>query len=108
MWVQTGTGALTRYAKFFDINNGLISPEYYGQTDYYGDKVCAIGSSQVIVYEMFSGEKVCCLDSFEKPLADCVENICSAYFTKDGTQIIVEYLNTELETEKQIFDFVSE
>lgn len=43
-------------------------------------------------------------DRFEKPLGDCMENILSAHFTNDGTQIIVEYLNTEFEKEEQIFD----
>ena len=76
---------------------------YYGQTDYYGDLVCATGSSKVIVYKMFSGEQVCCFDQFEKPLGDCIENICSAYFIKDVKEIIVEYLNTDFEKETQFF-----
>jgi len=104
LWMQMGTGLLSRWAKFFDIKNGLVSPDYYGQTDYFGDMVCSTGHSAVILYEMFSGEQICILDKFEKPLGDCLENIQSAYFSEDGSQIIVEYLNADFETELQIFD----
>ena len=104
LWVQTGTGSLSRWAKFFDVKNGLVSPDYYGQTDYFGDMVCSTGHSAVILYEMFSGEQICIWDKFEKPLGDCLENIQSAYFSEDGSQIIVEYLNADFETELQIFD----
>ena len=102
-WAQAGTGALTRFARFYDTKEGLVSPEYYGQTDFFGDMVCAAASSKVIIYEMYSGKQLLVFDQFEKPLGDCFENIKSAYFSKDGTQIIVEYLNSEFETELQIF-----
>ncbi len=104
LWVQSGTGALTRCATFFDVEKGLTSPVYSGQTDYWGDMVCATGSSEVVVYEMFSGKPICRFDTFEKPLGDCIENIRSAYFTTEGTQVIVEYLNVDFHVETQIFD----
>lgn len=104
LWVQNGTGILTRNAKFFDVEKGLISPDYYGQTDYFGNLVCSTGYSVVTVYEMFSGEELCHFDEFDKPPADFFENISSAYFTNDGTQIIVEYRTADGETKTQIFD----
>lgn len=104
LWGQSGTGVLTRWARFFDVEKGLVSPDYYGQTDFFGDMVCATGSSSVFVYEMFSGKQICVFDQFEKPLGDCIENIRSAYFSEDGTQIIVKYLNADFETELQIFN----
>jgi len=104
MWVQTGTGVITRWAKFFDVENTLTSPTYYGQTDYFGDMVCATGASKVIVYDMFSGEELYVFDQFEKPLGHSVEGVLSAYFSKDGSSIIVEYINTEYKTETQIFE----
>ena len=103
LWIQAGTGTLTRGGKFFDVKTGRISPEYYGQTDFFGDKVCATGPSEVTVYEMFSGEPICVLDHFEQPLADCLETILSARFSEDGTQITVEYLNADFEEASQIF-----
>jgi hypothetical protein len=103
LWIQAGTGTLTRGGKFFDVKTGRISPGYYGQTDFFGDKVCATDSAKVTVYEMFSGEPICVFDQFEQPLADCLEKIQSAHFSKDGTQIIVEYLNADFEEKSQIF-----
>lgn len=104
LWVQNGTGILSRNAKFFDVEKGLISPEYSGQTDYYGNLVCSTGYSVVTVYDMFSGKELYRFDKFEETPADFFENISSAYFTKDGTQIIVEYRTADGETETQIFD----
>ncbi len=104
LWVQTGTGILTRWAKFYNTENGQVSPEYHGQTDFYGNMVCCAESSQVSVYDMFSGEEIAVFNSFEKPLGDCIENICSAYFTSNGTKVTVEYLNSDFKTEKQTFN----
>lgn len=103
-WYQAGTGGLTQCAKFFDVEKGLASPDYYGQTDWYGNMVCATEASRVVLYDMFSGEQICTFDTFEKTLGDCVENIISAYFSKDGKQVVVEYLNIDYETEKQVFE----
>ncbi|MBO5358762.1 MAG: hypothetical protein J6A78_05525 [Clostridia bacterium] len=103
-WVQNGTGTLTRQARFYDVEKGLISPYYYGQTDYFGDLVSATDNARVVIYNMFTGKQVCVFDKFEKPLGNCIENIQSAYFSKDGTQMVVKYLNTDLKTEIQIFD----
>ena len=103
LWVQSGTGTLTRSAKFFDVEKGLISPEYYGQTDYFGELVISTSSSQIFIFKMFSGEELYCFDQFEEPLGDCTENIQSAYFTEDGTKIMVKYFNADFETRTQIF-----
>ena len=103
-WSQSGTGTLTRGATFYNVERGLISPEYYGQTDYFGDIVSATGHSQVVIYEMFTGTEICRFTEFEKPLADALENISSAHFSKDGTKIIVEYLTTNHETATESFD----
>lgn len=104
LWIQNGTGILTRNAKFFDVEKGLTSPDYYGQTDYFGNIVCSTGSSVVTVYDMFSGEEICRFDEFDEPPADFIENISSAYFTNDGSQIIVEYRTADGETKTQLFD----
>ena len=101
---QAGTGSLARWARFFDVENGLISPNYYGQTDFFGDMVSATDSSRVVVYEMFSGKQICVFNQFEKPLCDCTENIQSAYFSEDGTQLVVKYMNSKYEIETQAFN----
>lgn len=103
-WSQSGTGTLTRGATFYDVERGLISPHYYGQTDYFGDIVSATGHSQVVIYEMFTGTEICRFTEFEKPLSDAMENIRSAYFSKDGSKIIVEYLTADDETATESFD----
>ena len=103
-YMQTGTGTLTRYAKFFDVENGLISPEYFGQTDCFGNLVCATDHSRVLVYDMFSGEQLYCFDDFEKPLCDGTENIGFTHFSKDGKQLIVKYLSENLDMETQTFN----
>lgn len=103
-WMQTGTGTLTRWATFYDVERGLISPEYYGQTDYFGDMVSATDHSQVVIYEMFTGMEICRFTEFEKPLSDAMENIRSAYFSKDGSKIIVEYLTADDEIATESFD----
>ena len=104
LWVQSGTGISTRYATFFDVKNERISPIYHGQTDYFGDTVCATKQSKIVLYDMFSGEQIGCIDRFEKPLADAIDNVCSAYFIHGGTQIQVEYLDPDHRVQTQIFD----
>lgn len=106
-WSQSGTGTLTRGATFYDVENGLISPHYYGQTDYFGDIVSATDHSQVVIYEMFTGTEICRFTEFEKPLSDAMENIRSAYFSKDGSKIIVEYLTADDEIKTESFDINS-
>lgn len=103
LWVQTGTGQFSRWAKFYDVQKGLISPTYYRQTDFFGNLVCVAEWSQVAVYDMFSGELIYCFNNFEKPLGDSIENVASAYFSLDGKQIIAQYYNADYETETQIF-----
>ena len=104
LWIQSGTGALTRTTRFFDVEKGIVSPDYIGQTDYFSNMVSVTSPSAVIVYDMFSGEEICCFNKFEKPLADSIENIASAYFIEDGTKIIIKYHSSDNETSTQIFD----
>lgn len=104
LWVQSGTGALSRWAQFFDVNNGTKSPTYYGQTDSFGNLVSATENRQVSIYDMFSGDLLYCIDKFEKPLAYYYENIVSAYFSEDGAKLIVQYFSNDTETQVQIFD----
>ncbi len=104
LWVQAGTGMHTRWAKFYDVETGKVSPVYYGQTDYFGDKVCATEPSSVAVYDMFSGEEICRFDTFEKPLDNFATYTTSAYFSKDGKQIVFNYLDTEGDFQTKVFD----
>ena len=104
LWFQTGTGIMTRFAKFYDVENGKTSPEYYGQTDWFSNMVSSTGHSQVIIYDMFSGDELYRINEFEKPLGDCIENIQSAFFSTDGKQLIVKYLNEDFEQVTQTFD----
>ena len=108
LWVQTGTGHLTRWTYFYDVETGEKSPVYSGQTDFYKNVVISVRHSGVYFYDMFTGEELYVINEFEKPLLDGMENVESAYFTEDGTQVIVEYLNTDCHTETQIFDFPQE
>lgn len=104
LWVQTGTGCLSRWAQFFNGNNGTQSPVYYGQTDSFGELVVAAESGQVSVYDMFSGDLLYRIDEFDKPIADYIENIISAYFSKDGTKIIIRYRTNDAKEESQVVD----
>ncbi len=105
--IQAGTGSLTQCAKFFDVTNKVSSPEYVGQTDYFGETVLVTASSKITLHNMFSGEEIGSITSFEKPLGNCAENIVSAYFSKDGKQITVEYLDAELKSQQQVFDITA-
>lgn len=107
-WVQGGTGCLTRGTYFYDVETGKKSPRYSGQTDFYKNVVISVWHSGVYFYDMFTGEELYVINEFEKPLLDGMENVVSAYFTLDGTQVVVKYLNTDCHTETQIFDFPQE
>ncbi len=103
-WIQGGTGIYARNSVYYNIKTGEISPTYSGQTDSYGNLTCNTGSGIVEVSDIFSGEIVYTIDDFDEPIATFVENISSAYFSEDGSQIIVEYLNTEVETCRQVYE----
>lgn len=107
-WMQTGTGQLSRFAYLYDVETGEKSPRYSGQTDFHKNVVSSVGHSGVYFYDMFTGEELYVINEFEKPLLDGMENVVSAYFTLDGTQVVVKYLNTDCHTETQIFDFPQE
>lgn len=107
LWGQSGTGQLTRWARFFDVESGKASPAFYRQTDYFGELVCTAESGQVGLYDMFSGKLLYCFDKFDKPTADYTENIISAYFSNDGKELIVCYYSSDGTKEKQIFDVFS-
>ncbi|MBR4286974.1 MAG: hypothetical protein IKT55_04640 [Clostridia bacterium] len=104
LWIQGGTGILARWSVYYNTATGEISPTYNGQTDSYGTLTCNTGSGIVEVSDIFSGEIVYTIDDFDEPIATFVENISSAYFSEDGSQIIVEYLNTEVETCRQVYE----
>ncbi len=108
LWCQTGTGILSRWSIYYNRATGEASPTYSGQTDSYGNLTCNTGSSKVIVSDIFSGEELYIIDEFNEPLADFVENIASAYFTEDGTQIKVVYRNQNNVECEQIFDLPQE
>lgn len=103
LWIQGGTGIYSRWSVYYNHRTGEISPTYNGQTDSYGTLTCNTGSGVVEVSDIFSGEVVYTIDNFDEPIGDFVENISSAYFSEDGSQIIVEYLNTEVETCQQVY-----
>lgn len=102
LWVQTGTGALTRWSQFFRVDTGESSPMYHGQTDCFGEWAAVAESGRVCVYRLFSGEPVYQFDTFDEPLADCAENIASVYFSKDGTALAVRYLNEQYMEREQV------
>lgn len=104
LWVQAGTGIYTRWSIYYNRVTGEVSPTYNGQTDSYGNLTCNTGSGKVIVSDIFSGQELYVIDKFNEPLADYFENIVSAYFTEDGTQIKVVYKNQSNEDCEQVFD----
>lgn len=104
LWIQGGTGICSRWSVYYNYKTGEISPTYSGQTDSYGNLTCNTGSGIVEISDIFSGEIVYTIDDFDEPIATFVENISSAYFSEDGSQIIVEYLNTEVETCRQVYE----
>ena len=113
LWAQWGTGLSTRTNTYYDIFTGQKSPEYLGQSDYYGSLVLSTTrkftelSDGIYIYDMFSGKLLYTIDEFELPLYDSIESIVSAYFSPDGKQIHVAYFTgtgDEIERVKQIFD----
>ncbi|MCH5317710.1 MAG: hypothetical protein J1E05_07005 [Eubacterium sp.] len=103
MWIQSGTGTLTRSALFYDVTTGQKSPEYSGVTDYFGSLVSSTSSGKVCIYDMFSGNLLYTIDSFEYPLADAIENIFGAYFNDNG-QLVVWYPDENYDEQVQTFD----
>lgn len=97
LWMQTGTGTLTRWSRYFNIRTGEISPVYYGQTDSFGTMTSNTGSGCVIVSDIFTGEEIMTVDEWGQPLGDCIENIRCAYFSKDGTELHVTCLDANYE-----------
>lgn len=104
LWVQAGTGIYARWSIYYNRATGEASPTYSGQTDSYGNLTCNTSSGKVIVSDIFSGQELYVIDKFNEPLADFIENISSAYFTEDGTQIKVVYKNQSNEDCEQVFD----
>ncbi len=104
LWCQEGTGIYARWSTYYNRETGEVSPKYSGQTDAFGTLTCNTGSGKVIVSDIFSGEELYVIEKFNEPLADSVENIVSAYFAEDGTQITVVYKNQNNEECEQIFD----
>ncbi len=103
MWIQWGTGPLTRTGVFYDIESGKKSPEYVGPTDHYGTIVCCAEYDKVSLYDMFSGKTLYVIDEFDLPIEESIEGVSWAEFSKDGKQIIVR-CHPYSETEKQVFD----
>ena len=106
LWVQAGTGHLTRWTYFYDVISGEKSPVYYGMTDCYDKYVLNVTDNAVNVSEMFSGNRREMFYDFEKGLAeDVIESITSAKFVDNGYSVEVEYLSAEGTPEIQTFDF---
>ncbi len=107
-WHQSGTGTLTRISHYYNVKTGEKSPVYYGQTDSFKNLTCNTGHSIVEVSDIFSGEVLYTIDEddFEETLSDCMENIVSAYFTDDGKQIHIIYMNAEYQKRDCFFDIL--
>lgn len=106
LWVQAGTGHLTRWTYFYDVISGEKSPVYYGMTDCCDKYVLNVTDNAVNVSEMFSGNRREMFYDFEKGLADdVIESITSAKFVDDGYSVEVEYLSAEGTFEIQTLDF---
>lgn len=103
MWIQWGTGTLTRTGVFYDIESGKKSPVYNGQTDHYGTVVCCAEYDKVSLYDMFSGKTLYVIDEFDLPIEDALDGVSRAEFSKDGKQIIVSCYPYS-KTENQVFD----
>lgn len=97
LWMQTGTGASTRWSQYFNIRTGEISPVYYGQTDSFGTMTSNTGNGCVIVSDIFTGQEIMTVDEWGKPLGACNDNIRSAYFSEDGKSLAVTCLDAEFE-----------
>ena len=107
-WSQAGTGLSTRWAVFYDVTDGRVSPGYSGQTDSYGELVLQMDYNSVIISDMFSGEELYRIDHFDLPLAEIIEPIGCVYFVNDGKQIAVSYADKDIEWHWQTFDLPQE
>ena len=102
MWVQWGTGSLTRSQKFYNIETGEISEAFTGLVDYKDGLVLSSGHSQVTITNLENPEKTQVIDTFKEPISPHMENICAVGFTDDGARVKVTYNTGDYEKGEEI------
>lgn len=105
-WAQSGTGALTRWAYFYNTTTGQKSPTYSGVTDCLDNFVLTMTTDMVHISDMFTGKSLQTFYEFEKGLSpDYHEKIIWAQFADDGYSVKVKYWSEKETEEIQVFDF---
>ncbi len=102
MWVQAGTGTLTRSQKFYNTETGEISQVFTGLVDYKDGLVLSSGHSQVTITSLENPEKTQVIDTFKEPISPHMENICAIGFTEDGARVKVTYNTGDYEKGEEI------
>lgn len=103
---QAGTGIGTQWGFYYDIKKDVFSRVFnsiYDQTD---EKVAYRNSNKIIIRDIFDKTNYYQeISSFKKPLANTVDPITNAKFSKDGKNIVITYFaGSDYEEITEIFD----
>lgn len=103
---QAGTGIGTQWGFYYDIKKDVFSRAFnsiYDQTD---EKVAYRNSNKIIIRDIFDKTNYYQeISSLKKPLANTVDPITNAKFSKDGKNIVITYFaGSDYEEITEIFD----
>lgn len=104
LWIQEGTGASGIINTFYNWETGAISKSYTGYTDVYDGYLCCGGYNKVEISRLFDDEILYTVEEFSKPFSDMEDSIISAYFSDDGTQLLVQYVDENYEIVDEAID----
>ena len=92
--VQAGTGLLTQYGYYYDVENDIFSKYYYSIHDQCNGRVVCATNNKIIVSDIFDENKYYYeFMSFNNSLSNVVEPIISVRFIEDGSTIELVYLS---------------
>ena len=95
--LQAGTGILTQHGFFYDIENSILSRNFYSIYDQTDELVLCGTDDSVIVQDIFNEDGYYReFKEFSQPLSEnTVEKIANAYFANNGTIVVITYLTGE-------------
>jgi len=104
LWIQEGTSASEIINTYYNWETGTVSKSYSGCTDVYKDYLSCGGKNKVEIRKLFQDEILYTIDKFDKPFSDMEDSIISAYFTDDGSQLQVKYVDENYEIIDELID----
>lgn len=91
--LQSGTGIVTQWGYYYDINKNIFSQTFHSIYDQSNGKIAYGGLNKIIISDIFDSNKYYLeIDKFDNPLAKVAAPILSVEFTNNGTSINVSYL----------------